>query len=210
MLPYVRMVAVTGALAMNNVEPRDDIDFLIVTEPERLWITRGMILLIARCARMWGDTLCPNYIISSRALRFGRRDPYTAHELAQMTPLHGGEIARRLWQENEWCRDLLPNAQWRDDSIADDRVPPVSMRLKSLGQALLDLPPGTFLERWERRRKIDKLSGDGSGSGEALYTADVCKGHAHGHGARIMDRWTAQIAEGTGPLERASIAPRWM
>jgi hypothetical protein len=194
-LPYVRMVAVTGALAMDNVEPGDDIDLLIVTEPGRLWMTRGMILLLARLARVWGDTLCPNYIISARCLELAQRDAYTAHELAQMTPLYGRQVAERLWMKNAWCRDVLPNAQLRVDGATDDHLPWILTSAKALGQAVLDLPLGALIEGWEQRRKIAQLSrGAPLHAGEILYTADVCKGHADAHGSRVMDLWAMEVA----------------
>src|SRR5690349_19112684 len=40
MIPWIDGVFVTGSLAMNSVTPNDDIDFLIVTQPQRLWLTR--------------------------------------------------------------------------------------------------------------------------------------------------------------------------
>lgn len=201
-LPYVRMVAVTGALAMDNVEDGDDIDFLVVTEPGRLWMTRGMIVILARLARLRGDTLCPNYIISSRALRLEQHDPYTAHELAQMTPLHGRHMAERLWSENLWYREYLPNAGWRGGELASDGLPWMLRASKAVGQALLGLPVGDLVERWEQRRKIAKLSrGAPPGVHETHYTADVCKGHADGHGQRVMERWATGVARQTGVAE---------
>jgi hypothetical protein len=195
-LPYVRMVAVTGALAMDNVEQGDDIDFMVVTEPGRLWMTRGMILIVARFARARGDTLCPNYIISMRALELEQRDPYTAHELAQMVPIHGRTVAERFWMLNAWSRDFLPNAWWRGDEGADDRLPLMLTIVKALGQLLLDLPPGTFIERWEQKRKIAKLSSNAPAHArEAYYTPDVCKGHADSHGSRILNRWALHLAQ---------------
>jgi hypothetical protein len=186
-LPFVRMVAVTGALAMDNIEPRDDIDFLIVTEPGRLWTVRGLIVLVCRGARLFGDTLCPNYLISTRALRLDGHDLYGAHELAQMVPLHGIEVTARLWEENPWCAAILPNARMRALRRRRGAPPPGLSTVKRLAEFLLRLPPGDWVEEWEQRRKIAKLSARvPPGVDEALYTADVCKGHDSGHGGRVM------------------------
>jgi hypothetical protein len=174
-LPYVRMVAVTGALAMDNVEADDDIDLLVVTEPGRLWMTRGMIVLLCKLARLPGHTLCPNYLISSRVLEMDRRDLYAAHELAQMIPLHGKGVARRLSAENSWCRSFLPNVPFEARDGADDAMPFPLATLKALLELLLRSPPGDRIETWERVRKIAKLSRQmPPGVCETLFTADVC------------------------------------
>src|SRR6266550_6015861 len=67
-LPFVRMVAVTGSLAWNNVNDSGDIDYLIVTEAGRLWLCRWMVAALSRLARLDGVQLCPNYMVSKRAL----------------------------------------------------------------------------------------------------------------------------------------------
>ncbi len=195
-LPYVRMVAVTGALAMDNVEPDDDIDFLVVTEPGRLWMTRGMIVLLCKLARVRGHNLCPNYLISSRALRLDRRDLYAAHELAQMVPIHGKSVAQRLWTENQWCRSFLPNVRFDALDGADDALSRPMAVLKVLAELALRLPPGDMIERWERERKIAKLSRQVPPDvSETLFTTEVCKGHHQGHGGRIMHLFVSRVVQ---------------
>src|SRR2546428_13435487 len=73
-LPFVRMVAVTGSLAWHNVDDKGDIDYLIVTEPGRLWVCRWLIAALARVALLDGVCLCVNYVISTRALALADRN----------------------------------------------------------------------------------------------------------------------------------------
>ncbi|MBI5564494.1 MAG: hypothetical protein HY870_06340, partial [Chloroflexi bacterium] len=79
-LPFVRFVGVTGALAMDNCAAGDDIDVMIVTAPDRVWLTRACSIALVRVGKLFGDTLCPNYLISENALALERQSLFVAHE----------------------------------------------------------------------------------------------------------------------------------
>jgi hypothetical protein len=185
-LPFVHMVAVTGALAMNNVEKGADIDYLIVTEPDRLWFCRALVLLIGRLAALQGVSLCPNYLVSLRTLDFPDKTLYAAHEIAQMVPLAGLDVYDQIRERNGWVGRFLPNA----DSLPATPLissPSVSHSLvRPVLEAVLRTTPFAHLERWEMHRKIRKLRREQGASPESVFSADYCKGHAHCHQARTQ------------------------
>ena len=61
--PTIAAVYVTGALAMNNCPKDDDIDIMIITSPNTLWVTRFFVnLFLWRYRRLPGQTSAPNKI----------------------------------------------------------------------------------------------------------------------------------------------------
>ncbi len=167
-IPFVRMVAVTGSLAVDNSDHDCDIDFMIVTEGGCLWRCRALVKVFQVLDRRFAKGLaCPNFFISEAALGLDQRNFYVAHELAQMVPLYGHGVYRTLRAANAWARDHLPNAQDRPRQISVEAAVPEF--LKRLAEVLLRHGPGRWLENWEAGRKIRRYSEQGY-SGGAPYT----------------------------------------
>jgi hypothetical protein len=185
-LPFVRMVAVTGELAVNNVQPGSDIDYFIVTEPGRVWLARAMAIGVVHYAAKRGDIVCPNYLVSELALALDDRNLYTAHELAQMVPISGFVTYRRLRELNGWVADFLPNAA---GPPAVGYAAVRAERSRAAGERALRTRAGARLERWEMERKIRKLTREHGVQAEASFTAQWCKGHVGGHESRILARF---------------------
>ncbi len=180
-LPFVRMLAVTGSLAMNNVDQNPDIDYLVVTVPGHLWTTRAVVLAVARAAAWRGVRLCPNYFISERALDFPDQNLYTAHELVQMVPLSGLGLYADIRKRNAWTERFLPNAGGLPPLAALCDGPDSRSQMQSFLEAGLRLSPGTWFEHWEMERKIRMLSDHQDGNSEVFFSAEVCKGHINRH-----------------------------
>jgi hypothetical protein len=180
-LPFVRMVTVTGSLAMDNLEARADIDYFVVTKPGRLWTCRAMSLLIVRLAKLRSVNLCPNYFVSENALALEDYSLYTAHELAQMIPLYGKSIYNEMRRLNLWTDRYLPNAQNAPETLVD--VKPA--RWKYVVEFVLTRLPLQQFEGWEMDRKLAKLSRGRAQNPEAFFSADVCKGHIDRHRQKI-------------------------
>ncbi len=194
-LPYVRMVAITGSLAMHNVHTAaDDIDYLLVTSPSRVWLARLMAIAVVRLARQRGVNLCPNYVLSTSALAQDRRDLYTAHEMAQMIPLAGFEFYRAFRAANEWTAAFLPNATQPFYSEADRQPRRLNRGMQRIGEVLLNNPIGSALERWEQRRKQQKFAGDAQlPHAAAQLDADRVKGHFKDYGYLTLQRYHERL-----------------
>jgi len=190
-LPFVRMVAVTGALAMNNVEADADLDYLIVTALGRLWVCRALVVLLVRLAARRGDVICPNYFLSEQALNLQERNLFTAHEMTQMVPLAGMSVYERMRQMNRWTEGFLPNA------IGAPRV--MAARngrrhtLQSVSEGILRTPAGEWLEQWEMNRKVHAFSQRTAAHPEAAFGRDWCKGHFDDHEHRVMAAFTERL-----------------
>ena len=197
-LPFVRMVAVTGSLAMDNVDERADIDYLIVTKAGRLWLCRLLIIFLVKWAEKRDHvTLCPNFILSQNALELQSHNLFTARELTQMIPLTGLDIYQHIRQLNAWVDDFLPNAPTAPEKT--EPLPPQSNMIKRIAEAFLSLPGFGWLDGWEMRRKISKFAAENPNAPEADFTPDWCKGHFDGHMGRVL-----QAYEGT-EMERNKV-----
>jgi hypothetical protein len=189
-LPFVRMVAVTGALAMDNVAD-GDIDYLVVTEPGRLWLCRALVVGLVRTAAFRGVTLCPNYFLSEQALVLSERNLFTAHEVAQMVPLSGMETYQRLRALNRWTDSYLPNAGGPPRRLAP--VEPRPRRTRRIVERALRSRLGSPIEHWEMARKMRKLGQRSNGHAEAAFGPDWCKGHFGDHGQLTLSRYEERV-----------------
>ncbi len=119
-IPWIKLVGISGNLAMENAGQEDDIDLFVVTAKNRLWLTRILMLTILTLLekrRKKGESIkkaagkfCLNLLLEEDQLEQERKDLYTAHEVLQMLPLwernnaYGGFLGA-----NEWVFKYLPN-----------------------------------------------------------------------------------------------------
>ena len=135
-IPTVKLVGVTGGLAMNNAAPTDDIDLFFIVAGGTLWISRMMATIlmdILTLRRHPNDTYVTNKVClnmfmtdNATALSSKDRDCFSAHEVLQMEPLFiRGNTYKDFLHSNRWVKYFLPNAwKWRIHStyISDKHI----------------------------------------------------------------------------------------
>lgn len=120
-LPFIKVVAVTGALAVNNAQDNDDIDLLIITSSQRLWLSRLLLIGLTEILgvrrrpdqKQVADKICLNMFLTTKALKVPKekQNLYTAYEVMQVKPV----VNRQKTFENflevngSWVKRFLPN-----------------------------------------------------------------------------------------------------
>jgi len=193
-LPYIRMVALTGSLAVMNISETADFDYMLVAARGRVWTARAFALAVNRLTRLHGYTICPNLIVSENTLEWRLHDLYSARELCQMIPITGLDVYRRLMKANRWAGTFLPNAFPGSKSLLLE----TTQQLFPAFQSLLELPLrgklGDRFENWEMDRKVLRFSQQVGFGEETNFNADVCQGNFHHHRSLTRDKFESQLA----------------
>jgi len=119
-LPFVRLVALSGACAHDNATD-GNVDLFLVVRRGRAWSVCLAVMILARALGR-ARTLGLNYIVDEDGLALPEHDLFTAAEIVGLRPLAGGPSYLRFVEANAWVAERFPNFFWmRRDA---GQVPP--------------------------------------------------------------------------------------
>lgn len=167
-IPTVKLIGVTGALAVNNSKEEDDIDLLIVTKRGLLWTTRFLVTIICELInvrRRPGDKetnnkICLNMFLDEDHLSIPSkgRDLFSAHEVIQMKPIYDrDQIYEKFLQQNLWAKNYLPNAIKIRNAVKTPRGWPRSAGTPPMVEGLIK----SFQLWYMRNRRTNEVISDG-------------------------------------------------
>lgn len=122
-MPYVRAVAISGSTALLNSRKNSDIDLLVFTEKNRIWLARFFvsalfhILGVRRYGILTKDRFCLNHYLARGTEINTDRNVYTAVEYANLIPVLDEGTLENFWQENAWLKDYLHSPQYQAESV---------------------------------------------------------------------------------------------
>lgn len=180
LIPFVRMAAMTGSLAVLNLSKNADMDFMLVTSPNRLWIARAFAVTFGRVMRIVGDRICVNLLVSENALEWPRHDLYSAREMGQMVPIAGMDMYRRLRDANPWVDSILPNAS-SIPKLAPANPGRTGTWFQRFMEFLIPVRFGAWLDGFLMKIQLRKIARKYGVGAETNFSADVCQGNFHDH-----------------------------
>lgn len=117
-VPGVKMLAMSGSLAVANTKPQSDLDIFVVATWGRIWTTRLFVLvaaeLLGRRRKYWQgeapDQLCLNHYITQSSLTISPaiQNQYTAVLYNNLVPLFGRGVFKNFQENNKgWLASFI-------------------------------------------------------------------------------------------------------
>ncbi|MEI7977515.1 MAG: nucleotidyltransferase domain-containing protein [Bacteroidota bacterium] len=157
--PYVRGVGISGSLSKGYMDESGDVDFFIITEPERLWIARTLLILYKKIFLLNSRKyFCVNYFIDTNHLEIQDKNIFTATEILTLIPAYNHNVFKCFIEKNSWAQKHLPNKLPVITNIENAS----NHFIKSKVEQLLNNKPGSYidslfmkltLKKWKRKFK---------------------------------------------------------
>jgi predicted nucleotidyltransferase len=121
--PFVRGILLSGSISKGFMEEDSDIDYFVVTHPNRVWFSRLLLMLFKKIFLLNSKKIfCINYFVDSETLEIQEKNIFTATELVTLLPTFGTDVYNELYEKNIWIKQYYPNFPKREtDNVINRR-----------------------------------------------------------------------------------------
>lgn len=198
-IPFVRMVAVSGSLAINNTRKKSDIDLLVATEYRRIWLTRMLVTLFIhlmgarRYKKLTANRFCLNHYITDQSLFISFKSLYNAQTYAHLTLLYQSprnNIFPRFQKSNAWLKDYLFHFNEQKVHLHTIKNNRLLAKIADLFEAVLKTKIGEILEnlcRSYQRFRIQKDPLTNKEGGRVTFTDYQLEFHPESPELKILN-----------------------
>lgn len=129
--PFLKGVYICNTLAMTQARPGSDIDVLVVTKRNRLFIVRTCLLILTQLfgVRRHGDKvegrLCLSFFVDEDHVDFSELllqpyDVYFSYWLLLLKPIGTSPslLSLNLWMKDYFSEEILPRNQYFSDTVS--------------------------------------------------------------------------------------------
>ena len=187
LIPYVRLVAISGSAAQLNMDEDGDIDLFLVTRGNRVWSLAVTILVLTKLLGR-RKMVCFNFVLSDQRLVIDRQDLFNANQIAHLKPVLGEEVYERFVQVNPFVARFYPNLRATSPWVY--RPPWILRILKGttewiLGFGLAQIQE--FLSRKAYAWYLGRQSPRWKSPQEVVMEKDCLKLHTNSHREKVME-----------------------
>lgn len=167
-IPFIRMIGVTGRLAMKNAGKDSDWDLFVIFKRGKIWTGRTLLTIFVhligkrRHGKKIKDRICLNYFIADDPLKIDISERpfevnlFSAGEYSFMIPIFGFKTFRKFQMRNIWIRDFKPNyslSEVRSTKMVSD-----SHSSKIIRKCVEKFSGFDFIENFLRKIEMEKIA----------------------------------------------------
>ncbi len=214
--PFVRGVAISGSLSKGVMTDDGDIDFFIITEPNKLWITRSLLILYKKIRLLNSRKyFCLNYFVDTNNLAIIDKNIFTAVEVAHLIPVYSqDDLFDRFYDQNSWVKEFINspapitiNALPSDGFYRIERDVKIK-KSKHTKEKWLSGSFGNRLERWTHKKTLKRWMKKFGHFNEDKFeltmrsTTGVSKHHPQDFQSKVLDTYSERFNKAIEQLNR--------
>lgn len=158
-IPYIRMIAVSGRVAMKNAEGESDLDLLIIFEKGHIFTGRFLsfallsILGVRRKDKKIKNRICLNHFLSTD-FSVSVKDLFSSHAYVFMLPIFNFESYQKFLKKNEWIKNYCPNFRNEIQALKEEKDNNFSKIFRKILEKVFSLE---FIERNLKKIQVAKI-----------------------------------------------------
>lgn len=158
--PYVKAVGISGSLSKSYYDKNSDIDFFIITEPNKLWICRTFLILFKKIFLLNSKKyFCVNYFISTSQLEIEEQNRFTATELKTLIPMHGKEVFEEFYKANNWVATYFSKFESDVSQVTNIQKPFLTKSIEftfnsNIGKSIDSILKRITIKKWKSKFKF--------------------------------------------------------
>lgn len=199
-VPFIKMIGISNTLGYSNAKEEGDIDLLVVTQKNRLFISRSILTIYLWLIGKWRhgkrikNRFCLSFYLSENNLDLNNLktredDIYLIYWIKWFKPIWctDKKVSQNFVNKNNWIKKYLPNIVWINQIASEDG----NNWWGRFSAWILSGKFGDFLEKnlknWQLN-KIKKNTINFSKDG-IMAKADILKFHPEGKREEYYQSW---------------------
>ena len=132
-LPFIKNVYISNSVSFKSVHKNSDIDLFIVTENNRLFLSKFFVWLLFKILKIWWNhekwKFCTWFWVTEQAvdlypISIYPIDLYLAYRIAHLQPVYtkDNHSINNIFSENIRVKQIIPNYNWKYKKILNIQI----------------------------------------------------------------------------------------
>jgi len=208
-VPFMKMVLVSGSLAMGNSKDESDIDLIIIAKKKRIWIVRTFVTLLTsilgvrRHSNVTKNKICLNHYITDKSLRIPFESLYNAQSYLHLINIYDSKEDKKLFREfqedNKWIGKYVSNYKLSElGGFRSIKRSKILNSISKLSEFTLAGRAGDYLENALSKIQSNKIKKDPlykKSGGRVTINNNQLEFHPDSHEANIIPEFNKRMKE---------------